>query len=65
MEIRRTVPVKLDVADSDADLLHETICLNRGTLNVNGEYSSASDGQNGSPRESPTLNEASDEAVSE
>ena len=25
MEVRRTVPVKLDVADSDADLLHETI----------------------------------------
>lgn len=40
MEVRRTVPVKLDVADSDAD-------------------------QNGSPRESPTLNEANGEAVSE
>lgn len=25
MEVRRTVPVKLDVADSDADLFHETI----------------------------------------
>ena len=25
MEVRRTVPVKLDVADSDADLLRETI----------------------------------------
>jgi putative transposase len=25
MEVRRTVPIKLDVADSDADLLHETI----------------------------------------
>jgi len=25
MEVRRTVPVKLNVADSDADLLHETI----------------------------------------
>ncbi|WP_323676699.1 transposase [Halorubellus sp. PRR65] len=25
MEVRRTVPVKLDVADSDADRLHETI----------------------------------------
>jgi len=25
MEVRRTVPVKLDVADSDAALLHETI----------------------------------------
>ncbi|MDB2272209.1 transposase [Halorubrum ezzemoulense] len=25
MEVRRTVPVKLDVADSDADLLHKTI----------------------------------------
>jgi hypothetical protein len=25
MEVRRTVPVKLDVADTDADLLHETI----------------------------------------
>lgn len=25
MEVRRTVPVKLDVAESDADLLHETI----------------------------------------
>ena len=25
MEVRRTVPVKLDVADSDADLLHQTI----------------------------------------
>jgi putative transposase len=29
--------------------------LNRGTLNVSGEYSPASDGQNGSPRESPQL----------
>jgi IS605 OrfB family transposase len=29
--------------------------LNRGTLNVSGEYSPASDGQNGSPRESPRL----------
>jgi hypothetical protein len=25
MELRRTVPVKLDVADSDVDLLHQTI----------------------------------------
>jgi hypothetical protein len=25
MEVRRTVPVKLDVDESDADLLHETI----------------------------------------
>ncbi|MFD1571678.1 RNA-guided endonuclease InsQ/TnpB family protein [Halorubrum laminariae] len=40
--------------------------LNRGTLNVNGDYESAADGgQNGSPRESPTLNEANGEAVSE
>ncbi|MFW5911619.1 MAG: RNA-guided endonuclease InsQ/TnpB family protein [Halolamina sp.] len=38
--------------------------LNRGTLNVNGEYSSACEGQNGSPCESPTLNKANGEAVS-
>ena len=25
MEVRRTVPVKLDVTDAQADLLHETI----------------------------------------
>jgi predicted transposase len=25
MEVRRTVPVKLDVTDSDADFLHDTI----------------------------------------
>ncbi|PSQ67166.1 MAG: transposase, partial [Halobacteriales archaeon SW_9_67_24] len=25
MEVRRTVPIKLDVGDSDADLLFETI----------------------------------------
>jgi hypothetical protein len=25
MEVRRTVPVKLDVTDEQADLLHETI----------------------------------------
>ncbi|WP_158059484.1 RNA-guided endonuclease InsQ/TnpB family protein [Halorussus halophilus] len=31
------------------------VALNRGTLNVSGEYSPASDGQNGSPRESPRL----------
>ncbi|MDS0294946.1 RNA-guided endonuclease InsQ/TnpB family protein [Halogeometricum luteum] len=29
------------------------VALNRGTLNVSGEYSPASDGLNGSPRESP------------
>ncbi|TKX65664.1 MULTISPECIES: RNA-guided endonuclease TnpB family protein [Halorubrum] len=39
--------------------------LNRGTLNVNGDYEPASDGQNGSPRESPARNEANGEAVSE
>ncbi|WP_096389935.1 RNA-guided endonuclease InsQ/TnpB family protein [Halopenitus persicus] len=40
--------------------------LNRGTLNVNGDYEPSADGgQNGSPRESPTLNEANGEAVSE
>ena len=40
--------------------------LNRGTLNVNGEYEPAADGgQNRSPRESPTLNEANGNAVSE
>jgi IS605 OrfB family transposase len=40
--------------------------LNRGMLNVNGEYSpAAAGGQNGSPRESPALNEANGEAVSE
>ena len=40
--------------------------LNRGTLNVNGDYEPAADGgQNGSPRESPTRNEANGEAVSE
>ena len=39
--------------------------LNRGTLNVNGDYEPASDGQNRSPRESPALNEANGEAVSE
>jgi len=40
--------------------------LNRGTLNVNGDFAPAvSDGQNGSPRESPSLNEANGEAVSE
>ncbi|AXG06395.1 transposase [Haloplanus rubicundus] len=40
--------------------------LNRGTLNVNGNYRPAADGgQNGSPRESPTLNEANGGAVSE
>jgi len=39
--------------------------LNRGTLNVNGGYEPASDGQNGSPRESPAFNEANGEAVSE
>ena len=33
--------------------------LNRGTVNANGEYEPpASNGQSGSPRESPTLNEA-------
>jgi len=39
--------------------------LNRGTLNVNGEYEPACEGQNGSPRESPILNEANGDAVSE
>ncbi|KAB7519098.1 transposase, partial [Halosegnis rubeus] len=39
--------------------------LNRGMLNVNGEYEPAYEGQNGSPRESPTLNEANGETVSE
>ncbi|WP_423998293.1 RNA-guided endonuclease InsQ/TnpB family protein [Halorubrum trapanicum] len=40
--------------------------LNRGTLNVNGDYEpSANGGQNGSPCESPTRNEANGEAVSE
>ena len=34
--------------------------LNRGTLNANGEYDppAGDSGQSGSPRESPTLNEA-------
>jgi putative transposase len=41
--------------------------LNRGTLNANGEYESPAEdsGQSGSPRESPTLNEANGQAVSE
>ena len=41
--------------------------LNRGTLNANGEYETPAgdSGQSGSPRESPTLNEANGEAVSE
>ncbi|MFB6302640.1 MAG: hypothetical protein ABEH78_07250 [Haloferacaceae archaeon] len=41
--------------------------LNRGTLNASGEYESpaGSSGQSGSPRESPTLNEANGTAVSE
>ena len=41
--------------------------LNRGTLNANGKYESPAgeSGQSGSPRESPTLNEANGEAVSE
>jgi hypothetical protein len=40
--------------------------LNRGTLSVNGDYEPAADGgQNGSPRESTTRNEANGEAVSE
>jgi len=39
--------------------------LNRGTLNVNGDYEPASDGQNGSPREILTPNEANSNAVSE
>jgi IS605 OrfB family transposase len=41
--------------------------LNRGTLNANGEYDppAGDSGQSGSPRESPTLNEANGEAVSE
>ena len=41
--------------------------LNRGTLNANGEYDppAGDPGQSGSPRESPTLNEANGQAVSE
>jgi putative transposase len=41
--------------------------LNRGTLNANGEYEppAGESGQSGSPRESPTLNEANGQAVSE
>ncbi|RDZ96642.1 transposase, partial [Haloferax sp. Atlit-6N] len=41
--------------------------LNRGTLNANGEYEPPAEdsGQSGSPRESPTLNEANGQAVSE
>jgi len=41
--------------------------LNRGTLNANGEYEppAGESGLSGSPRESPTLNEANGEAVSE
>ena len=35
--------------------------LNRGTLNVNGNYEPASDGKNGSPREITTHNEANNE----
>ena len=33
MEVRRTVPVKLDVTDSDADLLHDTIDQFRDAAN--------------------------------
>lgn len=33
MEVRRTVPVKLDVTESDADLLHETILQFRWAAN--------------------------------
>jgi putative transposase len=41
--------------------------LNRGTLNANGAYEppAGESGQSGSPRESPSLNEANGEAVSE
>jgi len=41
--------------------------LNRGMLNANGEFDppAGDSGQSGSPRESPTLNEANGEAVSE
>ncbi|WP_283401701.1 transposase [Halorubrum sp. DM2] len=41
--------------------------LNRGMLNANGEFEppAGHSGQSGSPRESPTLNEANGEAVSE
>jgi IS605 OrfB family transposase len=41
--------------------------LNRGTLNANGEYEppAGNSGQSGSPRESPTLNEANGGTVSE
>ncbi|PSP50302.1 transposase, partial [Halobacteriales archaeon QH_7_69_31] len=38
--------------------------LNRGTLNANGEYNPpAGNGQSGSPRESPTLNEANGDSA--
>ncbi len=40
--------------------------LNRGTLNVNGDYEPSADGgQNGSSRENSALNKANGEAVSE
>ena len=44
MEVRRTVPIKLSVSDSDADLLHETIDEFRWAANYvvdaafDGEY---------------------------
>ena len=43
------------------------VCLNRGTLTANGEYDPpvGESGQTGSPRESPTRNEANGKAVSE
>jgi transposase len=41
--------------------------LNHGTLNANGAYEppAGKSGQSGSPRESPTLNEANGDVVSE
>ena len=44
-----------------------SVRLNRGTLNANRAYEplAGNSGQSGSPRESPTLNEANGEAVSE
>lgn len=44
MEVRRTVPVKLDVAESDADLLHETIHQFQWAANYIVQYARNDDG---------------------
>jgi len=44
MEVRRTVPVKLDVTESDADLLHETIQQFRWAANYVVQHARNDDG---------------------